>query len=118
MRHGNVYVELDEPHISDSYAATNRLLTRSDAQRPLNRLGERTGPTRPEAPHVEKRIIDGHAAPHSTLRRTDVLPDRPLDSGARDGVTVIDSRRALLVWEPGKRVPIYAFCAEDVRVNS
>jgi uncharacterized protein (DUF427 family) len=28
--------------------------------------------------------------------------------------TVVDTRRALLVWEPGKKVPIYAFPAEDV----
>ena len=32
----------------------------------------------------------------------------------RDGETVIDTRRALLVWEPGKMVPIYAFPSEDV----
>jgi hypothetical protein len=29
--------------------------------------------------------------------------------GMRDGSTVVDSRRAILVWEPGKKVPIYAF---------
>jgi uncharacterized protein (DUF427 family) len=34
--------------------------------------------------------------------------------GTRDGTTVIDTRRAVLVWEPGKRVPIYAFPVEDV----
>jgi uncharacterized protein (DUF427 family) len=32
----------------------------------------------------------------------------------RDGNTLIDTRGALLVWEPGKKVPIYAFPAEDV----
>jgi uncharacterized protein (DUF427 family) len=36
--------------------------------------------------------------------------------GTRDGVTVIDSRRAVLVWEPGKMVPIYAFPVDDVAV--
>jgi uncharacterized protein (DUF427 family) len=35
----------------------------------------------------------------------------------RLGATVVDSRRAVLVWEPGKRVPIYAFPAEDVNVE-
>jgi uncharacterized protein (DUF427 family) len=34
--------------------------------------------------------------------------------GTRDGGTVVDTRRAILVWEPGKKVPIYAFPAEDV----
>ena len=29
--------------------------------------------------------------------------------------TIVDSRRAVLVWEPGKKVPIYAFPREDVR---
>ena len=32
--------------------------------------------------------------------------------------TIVDSRRAVLVWEPGKRVPIYAFPAEDVALGS
>src|SRR5437588_2680982 len=30
--------------------------------------------------------------------------------------TVIDTRRALLIWEPGKKVPIYAFPREDVHL--
>jgi uncharacterized protein (DUF427 family) len=34
--------------------------------------------------------------------------------GTRKGATVVDSRRAILVWEPGKRVPIYAFPTDDV----
>jgi uncharacterized protein (DUF427 family) len=38
--------------------------------------------------------------------------------GMRDGVTVVDSRRAVLVWEPGKMVPIYAFPADDVALGS
>lgn len=35
----------------------------------------------------------------------------------RGEVTTVDSRRALLVWEPGKRVPTYAFLAEDVNLG-
>ncbi|MBV9193369.1 MAG: DUF427 domain-containing protein [Solirubrobacterales bacterium] len=35
-------------------------------------------------------------------------------SGAR---TVIDTPRAMLVWEPGKKVPIYAFPADDVALD-
>jgi uncharacterized protein (DUF427 family) len=38
--------------------------------------------------------------------------------GTRAGSAVIDSRRAVLVWEPGKMVPIYAFPADDVGVGS
>jgi uncharacterized protein (DUF427 family) len=51
----------------------------------------------------------------------DELTYHPTDRwirGTRDGITVIDSRRALLVWEPGKKVPIYAFPVEDVRVGA
>jgi uncharacterized protein (DUF427 family) len=32
----------------------------------------------------------------------------------REGATVIDSKRPILVWEPGKKVPIYAFPIDDV----
>jgi uncharacterized protein (DUF427 family) len=35
--------------------------------------------------------------------------------GTRGGDTIVDSRRALLVWEPGKKTPVYAFPGEDVR---
>jgi uncharacterized protein (DUF427 family) len=38
--------------------------------------------------------------------------------GTRDGETIVDSRRALLLWEPGKKVPIYAFPADDVLLSS
>ena len=31
------------------------------------------------------------------------------------GETVVDSTRALLVWEPGRVVPSYAVPAEDIR---
>jgi uncharacterized protein (DUF427 family) len=33
----------------------------------------------------------------------------------RGGEVVVDSRRAVLVWPPGRPVPSYAFPAEDVR---
>lgn len=32
-------------------------------------------------------------------------------------ITVVDSGRAVLVWEPGRPVPLYAFPAEDVRTD-
>lgn len=37
--------------------------------------------------------------------------------GVKDGVTVVDSRRPVLVWEPGRPVPLYAFPVEDVRMD-
>ena len=37
--------------------------------------------------------------------------------GERDGRTVIDSRRVRLVWETGRQ-PMYAFPAEDVRIDA
>jgi uncharacterized protein (DUF427 family) len=38
--------------------------------------------------------------------------------GTRNGATVDDSRHSILVWEPGKKIPIYAFPAEDVTDTS
>ena len=38
--------------------------------------------------------------------------------GTRGGATLVDSRHAILVWEPGKKVPIYAFPTEDVTRSS
>jgi hypothetical protein len=38
--------------------------------------------------------------------------------GMREGRTVVNSRHAMLIWEPGKKVPIYAFPAEDVAVSA
>ena len=38
--------------------------------------------------------------------------------GTRDGDTIVDSRRTVLVWERGKKVPIYAFPAEHVSLAS
>ncbi|MDL5200030.1 DUF427 domain-containing protein [Streptomyces sp. ALI-76-A] len=35
--------------------------------------------------------------------------------GRKGEVTVVDSRRPVLVWEPGVPVPLYAFPREDVR---
>ncbi|WP_219467515.1 DUF427 domain-containing protein [Nonomuraea rhizosphaerae] len=37
--------------------------------------------------------------------------------GSRDGVTVVDTRGPLLVWEPEHPVPRYAFPAADVRTD-
>ncbi|MFE2429222.1 DUF427 domain-containing protein [Streptomyces sp. NPDC059373] len=37
--------------------------------------------------------------------------------GTKDGITVVDSRRPLLVWEPGRPVPGYAFPEQDVRTD-
>jgi uncharacterized protein (DUF427 family) len=43
-----------------------------------------------------------------------VYPTSRWIRGVRGGATVVDTRRALLVWEPGKKVPVYAFPTEDV----
>jgi uncharacterized protein (DUF427 family) len=37
--------------------------------------------------------------------------------GTRHGSRVVDSRHAMLIWEPGKKVPIYAFPAEDIAAS-
>jgi uncharacterized protein (DUF427 family) len=35
-----------------------------------------------------------------------------------DGATVVDSRRAKLVWNPGRVLPVYAFPREDVALHA
>ncbi|MDI9889282.1 DUF427 domain-containing protein [Streptomyces sp. HNM0645] len=70
------------------------------------------------------------AAPGSTSGTAPVVRRRPdpADSlvwepserwvrGTKGGVTVVDSRRPVLVWEPGVPVPVYAFPAGDVRMD-
>ncbi|MEU2108253.1 DUF427 domain-containing protein [Streptomyces sp. NPDC087659] len=70
------------------------------------------------------------ATPGSTSETAPVVRRRPdpADSlvwepsdrwvrGTKGGVTVVDSRRPVLVWEPGVPVPVYAFPAEDVRMD-
>lgn len=37
--------------------------------------------------------------------------------GTRGSATVVDTRHARLVWEPGKHTPIYAFPRQDVRFD-
>lgn len=37
--------------------------------------------------------------------------------GTKGDVTVVDSRRPILVWEPGRPVPLYAFPEQDVRMD-
>jgi hypothetical protein len=51
------------------------------------------------------------------MRQLDELRYEPIDKrirGLLDGVTVIDSTRAMLVWEPKRVVPTYAFPIADV----
>ena len=38
--------------------------------------------------------------------------------GTRGGDTIVDSRRAVLVWEPGHETPVYAFPRADVSLVS
>lgn len=51
------------------------------------------------------------------MRELETLRYEPIDKrirGVLDGDTVIDSTRALLVWEPKRVVPTYGFPVEDV----
>src|SRR5215207_4189916 len=51
------------------------------------------------------------------MEQLDALRHEPIDKRIRatlGGETVIDSRRALLVWEPRRIVPSYAVPVEDV----
>jgi uncharacterized protein (DUF427 family) len=38
--------------------------------------------------------------------------------GVRGDSTIVDTRRAILVWEPGRKVPAYAFPREDVDADA
>jgi uncharacterized protein (DUF427 family) len=58
------------------------------------------------------------------IRLSEALPDElryePTPKWVRaelSGETVVDSKRVILVWEPGGVVPTYAFPEEDVRVD-
>lgn len=62
--------------------------------------------------------------PVRASRRHPVPPDQltyePTERWVRGTIgdtTVVDSRRAVLVWEPGQAVPAYAFPGEDVRTD-
>ena len=51
------------------------------------------------------------------MRELDTLRFEPIDKrirGALGDVTVIDSTRAILVWEPKRVVPTYAFPVDDI----
>jgi uncharacterized protein (DUF427 family) len=45
-------------------------------------------------------------------------PSRRRVRGVRDGRTLVDSRRAVLVWAPDRRVPVYAFPEDDVHEDA
>ena len=56
------------------------------------------------------------AASHPTppFDELTVYPTAKWIRAARGGATIVDSRQALLVWERGRKVPVYAFPAQDV----
>src|SRR5690242_2456948 len=63
---------------------------------------------------MSTRLRDALTDLHTTLRH------EPIDKrirGVLGGETVIDSSRALLVWEPKRVVPDYAFPVEDVHAE-
>ncbi len=64
----------------------------------------------PETPVVARR----HPVPDDTLTWE---PGERHVRGVRGGVTVVDSRRPIYVWEPGAAVPRYAFPRADVRTD-
>jgi uncharacterized protein (DUF427 family) len=56
--------------------------------------------------------------PHPPFDDLTYYPTSRWIRGTRGKDTIVDSRRAVLVWEPGKKVPIYAFPREDVALVS
>jgi len=53
--------------------------------------------------------------PHPPFGDLTYYPTSRRIRGTRGKDTIVDSRRAVLVWEPGKKVPIYAFPARTWR---
>jgi uncharacterized protein (DUF427 family) len=86
--------------------------------RPANRSGRGRGPIAQKL--VPQRNGDTMAQLHPMPPFDDLTyyPIARWVRGTHGGVTVIDSRRAVLVWEPGTTTPIYAFPADDVSVGS
>jgi uncharacterized protein (DUF427 family) len=67
-----------------------------------------------EEPAVSLRVRD------ALMRQLPALRHDPTDKRIRavlGGETVLDSRRAVLVWEPKRIVPVYAVPEEDVRAE-
>ena len=56
--------------------------------------------------------------PHPPFGDLTYYPTSRRIRGTRGKDTIVDSWRAVLVWEPGKKVPIYAFPREDVALVS
>ena len=56
--------------------------------------------------------------PHPPFDDLTYYPTSRWIRGTRGGDTIVNSRRAVLIWEPGKKVPIYAFPREDVALAS
>src|SRR5579862_3644047 len=52
--------------------------------------------------------------PHPPFGELTYYPTSRWIRGTRGQDAIVDSRRAVLVWEPGAKVPIYAFPREDV----
>ncbi|MFC4030023.1 DUF427 domain-containing protein [Streptomyces polygonati] len=66
------------------------------------------------APARTLTVERGHPVPGDTLTWE---PSERRVRGTKGGVTVVDSSRPILVWEPGLPVPLYAFPREDVRTD-
>jgi uncharacterized protein (DUF427 family) len=66
----------------------------------------------------ERKAIMAVLHPHPPFDDLTYYPTSRWIRGTRGADTIVDSRRAVLVWEPGKKVPIYAFPREDVALVS
>ena len=60
------------------------------------------------------------AAPHPSppFDELTYYPTARWIRGMRGADTVVDTRHAVLVWEPGKHTPVYAFPRQDVRLDA
>lgn len=84
--------------------------TEAEADTKTEAEAETAGESAPAPPAVERR----HPVPADTLTWE---PSERRVRGLKGGTIVVDSRRPILVWEPGQAVPLYAFPRADVRTG-
>jgi uncharacterized protein (DUF427 family) len=56
-----------------------------------------------------------HPAP--PFQELTIYPTARWIRATKDDATIVDTRRGLLVWEPGRKVPVYALPVDDVTID-
>lgn len=97
--------------------AGRRLARGPPVHRGAGPVSARTGAVDPAAETVEDAAVGVELRAPLPENVLTWEPSERRVRGVKGGTTVVDSRRPILVWEPGKPVPLYAFPREDVRTE-